>query len=365
MKRIDILDYARFMAALAVLAYHYFFHGHRVDYLTTIEPTPWLAEISKYGLYGVHFFFLISGYVIFFSARSRTPGSFAAARASRLYPAFWVSVLLTSFVLTLWGKPDQAISVKQFLTNLTLVPGEFHQPYIDGVYWTLWWEAYFYVMVFVLITLMTGKRLGLFFLLWPLAMLFFALLGRPDLPFLGGYFPFFAAGALFAMLHEKPSKAVLFSLLVSLGMCLYQTVAFALNEWDEPAVVIALLLAQFLFFFSLLNPKFRLMKLPYAGLAGAMTYPLYLIHQQIGVTFMNHYANEQNKYWMFALLILMMFIAAFLIHYLVEKKLTLLWKWCFNITLGQPVDKLIACFTPYAYPPVNPVSKVDPDQAKP
>lgn len=365
MKRIDILDYARFVAALAVVAFHYFFHGYRVGYLPELEPTPWLAEISKYGLYGVHFFFLISGYVIFFSARHRPAGSFLAARASRLYPAFWASLLLTSFVLMMWGTPEQAITLKKFLANLTMVPMAFHQPYIDGVYWTLWWEAYFYVMVFVLILLMTGRRLGLFFLIWPLVMLVCLLLGRPSLPFLGGYYSFFAAGALFAMLHEKPGKAVVFSLIASMLVGIYSTIEFNHYDWEHRPVVLVVLLAEYLFFFLLLSPKLRTMKLPYARLVGAMTYPLYLIHLKIGMTYMNHFANEQNKYLMFAIAIAGSLVIAFLIHYLIEKKLAKFWAFFFDVTLRWPVEKAIGWFTYHAQPAVKPVVMVDGDQAKP
>ncbi|MEL7088997.1 MAG: acyltransferase family protein [Planctomycetota bacterium] len=88
MSRIQLLDYGRFGAAIAVVGYHWFFNGIHNGKIDSLELQPWAVESVKYGYLGVEFFFMISGYVIFFSAKNRSAAQFATLRATRLYPAF-------------------------------------------------------------------------------------------------------------------------------------------------------------------------------------------------------------------------------------------------------------------------------------
>lgn len=56
MKRIELLDLGRFIAALSVVFFHYFFngiHNGKIASLSYIEP---LVPVVKYVFYGVEFF---------------------------------------------------------------------------------------------------------------------------------------------------------------------------------------------------------------------------------------------------------------------------------------------------------------------
>jgi peptidoglycan/LPS O-acetylase OafA/YrhL len=53
-----------------------------------------LAPWARYGFLGVPIFFIISGYVIAYSAE-RTAAAFAIARVSRIYPTFLFCMTLT------------------------------------------------------------------------------------------------------------------------------------------------------------------------------------------------------------------------------------------------------------------------------
>ena len=93
MSRLELLDYGRFLAAISVALFHYTFNGISNGKIASITLIPNLVEFTKYGYLGVHLFFMISGYVIFFSARKGAPSKFAVNRAVRLYPAYWFAVL--------------------------------------------------------------------------------------------------------------------------------------------------------------------------------------------------------------------------------------------------------------------------------
>jgi len=49
-----------------------------------------------HGYLGVNLFFMISGFVILWTARDRTPSGFVLSRITRLYPEFWIGVRLRS-----------------------------------------------------------------------------------------------------------------------------------------------------------------------------------------------------------------------------------------------------------------------------
>ena len=100
--RIILLDMLRLFAALIVVCFHWFFRGPASgDQATNIAVA---NNIAMYGYIGVDWFFIISGFVIAWTAEGRTALQFALARFIRIYPAFVVCMTLT-FVGTLYLHP--------------------------------------------------------------------------------------------------------------------------------------------------------------------------------------------------------------------------------------------------------------------
>jgi peptidoglycan/LPS O-acetylase OafA/YrhL len=65
-------------------------------------------------------------------------------------------------------------------------------------------------------------------------------------------------------------------------------------------------------------------KIGWIGMAGALTYPLYLIHGRIGGTMIQHFANDRNKWFVYiAILVLLIGVAYGMLK--LEKKV-LNWK---------------------------------------
>lgn len=145
-QRFRELDGLRGIAALAVVVYHY---THAYDSLDVTAPPA--AFSTPWGRFGVQLFFLISGYVILMSARrAARPSDFVISRVSRLYPVYWMGLVVTTLIATFWALWPTP-SVTTFLGNLTMVQRWFLVDNIDPVYWTLAVEMQFYVMVFVLL----------------------------------------------------------------------------------------------------------------------------------------------------------------------------------------------------------------------
>ena len=83
------LDLLRLFAALSVVLFHYAFRGAAADGYTHVH-LPELIPFAKYGARGVSLFFVISGFVIAYSAVGRSTQDFAIARITRLYPGFLI-----------------------------------------------------------------------------------------------------------------------------------------------------------------------------------------------------------------------------------------------------------------------------------
>src|SRR5215468_7919943 len=146
--RVPEIDLLRFCAAAGVAIYHWCYRPV-IAGMPSDTAFGFVQAVSRYGYPGVDLFFIISGFVILWSASRRGAASFIASRFSRLYPTFWACVALTAFVLLLTGRAPPSLDLRAFLLNCTMIPGAIGVAYVDGVYWTLFVELKFYLLVFL------------------------------------------------------------------------------------------------------------------------------------------------------------------------------------------------------------------------
>jgi peptidoglycan/LPS O-acetylase OafA/YrhL len=110
-----------------------------------------VAKAIDVGRIGVVVFFAISGFVICRSLNGKiTEGSkkFLIRRLLRLYPAFWVSIVLGLF--SIWWLFDKPFSWNIIAANITMLPELLGEPPIIGLYWTLETELAFYLLCWLL-----------------------------------------------------------------------------------------------------------------------------------------------------------------------------------------------------------------------
>ena len=133
-----------------------------------------IARAVDFGRIGVVLFFAISGFVICHSLKGEKKTAsqrFLIRRTLRLYPAFWLSVVLsTGLFVAVLGRQIEASTV---LANLTMIPVVLGEPQILGLYWTLETELVFYLLCWMLF--MTGwlrRPEVLAALMWIMMLLF-------------------------------------------------------------------------------------------------------------------------------------------------------------------------------------------------
>ncbi|MGM4967718.1 acyltransferase family protein, partial [Tardiphaga sp. 1201_B9_N1_1] len=114
--RVQALDLLRLVAVAAVVVYHYGFWGPAAQGVPQVA-IPSMAGFAQYGFLGVPVFFIISGFVIAYSAEGRTATGFAIARFSRIYPTFALCMTLTFLAIIALGKPHFDVTLIQWLAN--------------------------------------------------------------------------------------------------------------------------------------------------------------------------------------------------------------------------------------------------------
>ncbi len=143
--RLDSLTGLRWWAAFAVFIFH----------MRNLAPLP-IGDLAALGNYGVAFFFILSGFVLTWSARPTVNAStFWWRRFARIWPAHLVALLLAIPVFYSfspdpsqpWVKP---VSVGILLLSVVLLQGWSRDPAIlfsgNPAAWTLTCEAFFYAL---------------------------------------------------------------------------------------------------------------------------------------------------------------------------------------------------------------------------
>ncbi len=346
MKRLELMDWLRLVAALSVMSFHYFVNGIVNHKISSLDGFSAIAGVAKYGYLGVEFFFMISGYVILMSAQEKTARQFAVSRLLRLYPAFWAAVILTSALAFFWGTGATTVTPGQFLANLTMLSPVFGYEFVDEAYWSLVFELRFYALVLCFLLIGMRRRLAPFFLAWPFLIALATVFELNHLPYMDGYYSYFAAGACFFLLRGRLAPMPLLSLSVSLALCLWfslEKVRFGERAMGLPyseTVVFIAIGVFFLFFFLLNTPSGLNLKIRGSQLAGALSYPIYLLHAHCGYMFLSRFATEANKAVVYPLTIALVVLAALLLHFAVEKKGARFWRALFEKAAGGFVEKL-------------------------
>ncbi|KAA6223640.1 acyltransferase [Streptomyces albofaciens JCM 4342] len=328
--RLRVLDGLRLLAALMVLAYHYITlrDGWGGD-PTAFSPV--VYHLSEYGWLGVEVFFLISGFVICMSAWGRSLGDFVTSRVSRLYPAYWVAVLLTAAVLTVWPNVRSADNWETVLTNLTMLQQGLGVPDVDDAYWTLFIELKFYLLFAIVVFRgVTYRRCVLFCGLWTVAGVV-ALKSNSDLLSvwaIAPYSPYFIAGIAFYLMHRFRPTVLLWAI-VAISFLLAQhylrgRLVMNLGAKADLAqgwpVRLAVLLA-FALMAAIALGWFDKLQWRWLSTAGSLTYPLYLLHMYVGFTLIDLLRSRVPAAVLLPGIVVFMLALSWVVHRYVERPL--------------------------------------------
>lgn len=276
------------------------------------------VPISWFGWIGVEIFFVISGFVIVTSATGVGARGFLTNRLLRLVPAAWLCATLTLCALLATIGPHGELA-GAFLRSILFVP---FGSQIDSVYWTLGIEVSFYVMVAMCLRDPASKALRIERLVTLIGLSSAAYWAWCVSQPVGVATPgtarlldvllvrhgcLFAVGATLAILRSRqPSLLLLLLLAVSLGASCLETIdkAQEVIRWTGVSATPMLPLTFLIGAIAIVAGAGHLQPLlacAFSGrtitILGLATYPLYLLHQNVGAAIVGLLSARHIPFW--------------------------------------------------------------------
>lgn len=272
------LDAIRGLAALSVVLFHYTWQYKK------LFPDAAAVPFGLEGLgFGVEIFFGISGFVILMTlGRTRTAGDFIVSRFARLFPAYWIGILITTLAVN-WAGLSQFVQPPWVvLINATMLQGHLLLPLVEAAYWSLSVELSFYAWMLLL-----WRLRGLDHIEW-VAMAWIALKWLwwfvPDMSWRAGYFliidyfPFFAIGIAAYRVWNGDRRWAQQLPLLAFG--------FSTAVFIDPAGLWIVYLVSCAIFVLLTKGRLGVLGSGPLLWLGAISYSLYLVHQNVGYAIM-------------------------------------------------------------------------------
>jgi peptidoglycan/LPS O-acetylase OafA/YrhL len=281
-------------------------------------------DIFRHGNYGVLLFFIISGYCISFSAAtSRSAWHFYAKRLGRLLPALVLCGAMTTGLKALAPSlidPARLSSWFDFFYTLVAFPTlnvvrmDYHLP--DGAYWSLQTEFQFYFIYACLIA--AGVRRQVLLCLCAVAVYRTLMLSLDNVS--TDYLPFFIAGVSVAAATEGRWMEATIGVIVAFSVDLYQ-LAFHMQQPSIPPEIsrsVALWIGTVAIWaaasFDLERSRVAALLIRPLSWVGLISYPLYLIHQDVGMMLV------KLGLWR-GVVIALLILISWVIYFFVERKM--------------------------------------------
>lgn len=319
--RISALDGLRGIAILGVVIYHY---GE--PYKTYFPSDNVRLYNFPWGEMGVQLFFMISGFVIFLSAiKGKKVKNFVISRFARLYPTYWVSLIVSSILIFSVGIENRTITAQQVLINFSMFQRFLMIENVDQVYWTLGIELQFYILIMFYIALSKGEvyrqeiLIGAF--IWSLLGLVLCIL-YPHEPEMS-----VAKVVKWAVLAE-------YSSLFSFGIAMFFYWAKRELHWSVPVfVVIAattsgiqhgltnslmIIVIAILFFWGIHGAHTSWLSQGPLNFLGKISYPWYLSHTIIGFVLIHLTHNFLGEFLSVVLAVTITVLWSSILHTFVE-----------------------------------------------
>jgi peptidoglycan/LPS O-acetylase OafA/YrhL len=316
-ERLSIIDGFRCLAIMAVVIYHYCYRFSPPMTTENLYPYTFESSIFKYGFFGVQFFFVISGFVILKTLES-TPSfvSFFLKRLIRLWPALFFCSLITYLMMGVSASNNGILinfpTVLNFIPSLTMTTpaiwnfllGRSDISYIDGVHWSLFTEMVFYFLA-ATIYFLHPKSFLKSWTIFVFALTALRLATSPKLQFLFpdqvnvvfsfvyhwyfwltlNHLVYFSAGILFYHRYSTGRFPLASSIAIAL-LCILEL--YFLGNL-ELRVLWLLIVSAFLVLIH--RPTwFSLLANRAVVWIGVVSYPLYLLHENIGVLLIRNLA---------------------------------------------------------------------------
>ncbi len=324
------------------MLFHFFSRWTAPLNAVTLYPYQNKYDYFRWGYLGVEFFFIISGFVIFFTLdNTKSLFSFWVKRFIRLIPPVIVASIITYTIFVLFDKSytfSDSHDALNFIPSITLIhPSVFNiffnkfnieLHYLNNSYWSLWPELQFYVLSSALYYLNKNTFIKNFTIICVLLVVVNFILHNTqilniEIPSmvvenynkwtanvfnLINYLHFFCVGVLFYYLFKNKQNNV--SSPISIKIILLFFLIFTIST-DVNSLTSLLHLMMFIVFIAFIYfpSTLHFLENNLFGKIGESSYFLYLIHEHIGVLVIHSFAVYFARLsWLFTIILIILLI---------------------------------------------------------
>lgn len=323
--RNDLIDTTRGICVLSVIFFHFNLNSF----------------FANFGLYGVTIFFVISGFCMNYSLLASVSFfDFIRKRFLRLMPTLIVCGFLTSIIKVISHQESIIESIIDFYKTIIFLPNfnilkkvitlfiPTYEDYkfIDGSYWSLVVEFKFYYLLGLIYFFFSKRNLVLlllFFTIFILSCFYFFYQNSLKVPGIlfdfVEYLPFFILGICFNNMSRLQDWIfVLITVFV-----LWTSFCLNISPYSQPLSPIQLFIVVISIpWFLIVRYKAvkRNLLISMFSFLGKISYPLYLIHQVIGLILIKYLSVLFLKFGSISVTLLLLISSSYVIHVFVEIK---------------------------------------------
>lgn len=297
----NIWEMFRGIAAISVMFHHY---TERYDSLFG-HISDWPLQSLYGGQYGVCMFFIFTGMFLMPSLiKCDNFGLYLKKRALRLYP-YYIPCVIITFVCMLIAPPlpGRETSLCDFIANLTMFQSYIGFRHVDGAYWTLAVQLLVYILMgsiffvfkknrkrflfVILLWFLLDLALSIIDLLFGLSMFSTVLLVRTIQLFVQGILIWYIS-------TEEIKRYKIVSQVALLLSPLYSLFYYSLNYTLFNFIIVGVV-------YCLTMKRCSYSKTNIFTFLGSISFPLYLLHQNIGYLIIRYMENLglMNEFFIF------------------------------------------------------------------
>lgn len=258
----------------------------------------------------------------------------------RLYPAYWVGIIITTLVVNFAATVRAArkpMSISDVLTNLTMLERPLGVTEADGVYWTLWIELRFYLLFAVVAVMgLTYRRVLAFCGIWTILAVITPSVDSKlmDTVFMPQDAPYFIAGVAMYLIYRFGVNPMLLGVVGFSWLYAQNRLHITVGSYEYEVhhnlswpVMAAISAAAFLVMLAASMGALNWIRWKWLTVAGALTYPVYLLHQELGWA-MIRWGRDHGiaPFQLLALCLAVILLLSWLVHRFAERPLSALLK---------------------------------------
>lgn len=291
LKRNKQIDGLRGVTAIIILVFHLF-----CRYLQIYENSNiiWMAQ---WGTFGVIVFILISGYFLGIEniKEELSKGSFNLTKylqkkIMRLWWCYIIAITLTMTIIKLVGLPGRECSWFDYILNIFFINGFIGVPYVDGAHWYLTTLISIIVNIGIIRKIRLNNNIWIY-CIWLSVVGLLIKLGYSNITVLAGgtYLGTALAGFAIAKIlydQQKFNKKWIILFICATIFC------FVI----QGGMGIVILFLGLLVVVPCLLGKLKIFEKPVLLWLGKISYPLYLIHQNISFVIIQKLSEISGNY---------------------------------------------------------------------